>query len=199
MDAVFYIAAAVAILATIMVITRLNAVHALLYLIVSLLSVAVVFYHAGCSLHRSPGSDHLCRGHHGPFRFCGHDAQLGRKTIDMETNLANPRMWMGPCILTVILIAEVAYLLFKAGTAAQGAAAVVPKAGGHGIVRTLRDWCGTRFHAFAGALVGAYHLGVGKARTTGDSRCHRFRCNTDCFWRGSCSPWDWSAFSCGVI
>ena len=47
MDAVFYIAAAVAILATIMVITRLNAVHALLYLIVSLLSVAVVFYTLG--------------------------------------------------------------------------------------------------------------------------------------------------------
>ena len=47
MDAVFYIAAAVAILATIMVITRLNAVHALLYLILSLLSVAVVFYTMG--------------------------------------------------------------------------------------------------------------------------------------------------------
>ena len=73
MDAVFYIAAAVAILGTIMVITRFNAVHALLYLIVSLLSVAVVFYTLG-PLHRSPGGDHLCRGHHGPFRFCGHDA-----------------------------------------------------------------------------------------------------------------------------
>ena len=37
MDATFYVAAVVAILATIMMITRLNAVHALLYLIVSLL------------------------------------------------------------------------------------------------------------------------------------------------------------------
>ena len=47
MDAVFYLAAVIAILATVMVITRLNAVHALLYLIVSLLSVAVVFYTLG--------------------------------------------------------------------------------------------------------------------------------------------------------
>ena len=47
MDAVFYVAAVMAILATVMVITRLSAVHALQYLIVSLLSVAVVFYTLG--------------------------------------------------------------------------------------------------------------------------------------------------------
>ena len=42
-----YIAASVAIFATIMVITRLNAVHALLYLILSLLAVGIVFYLLG--------------------------------------------------------------------------------------------------------------------------------------------------------
>ena len=47
MDTVFYVAAVVAILATVRVITCLNAVHALLYLIVSLLSVAIVFYTLG--------------------------------------------------------------------------------------------------------------------------------------------------------
>ena len=44
---VFYIAGAVAILATVLMLTRLNAVHALLYLVVSLLAVAVVFYTLG--------------------------------------------------------------------------------------------------------------------------------------------------------
>ena len=39
--------ALVAVVATVMVITRLNAVHALLYLIVSLLAVAVVFFTLG--------------------------------------------------------------------------------------------------------------------------------------------------------
>src|SRR5574340_977147 len=47
MEVVFYIAAIVAITSTILAITRLNAVHALLYLIVSLLSVAVVFFVMG--------------------------------------------------------------------------------------------------------------------------------------------------------
>ena len=47
MNLVFYISALVAVIATTMVITRLNAVHALLYLIVSLLSVALIFFVLG--------------------------------------------------------------------------------------------------------------------------------------------------------
>ena len=43
----FYVAGAVAILSTALMITRLHAVHALLYLIVSLLAVSVVFYTLG--------------------------------------------------------------------------------------------------------------------------------------------------------
>ena len=44
---IFYVAAVVAIVATAMVITRPNAVHALLYLIVSLLAVALIFFRLG--------------------------------------------------------------------------------------------------------------------------------------------------------
>ncbi len=47
MELTFYIAAAVAVVATVLMLTRLNVVHALLYLIVSLLGVAVVFYVLG--------------------------------------------------------------------------------------------------------------------------------------------------------
>ncbi len=43
----FYITAALAVLATILVITRANAVHSLLYLIISLLAVAVIFFLLG--------------------------------------------------------------------------------------------------------------------------------------------------------
>ena len=44
MDVFFYIAVAIAIFSTIMAISRRNAIHALLYLILSLLAVSVVFY-----------------------------------------------------------------------------------------------------------------------------------------------------------
>ena len=47
MVTLFFIAAAVAIIATFMVITHLEAVHALLHLVVSLLAVALIFYLLG--------------------------------------------------------------------------------------------------------------------------------------------------------
>ena len=43
----FYIAASVSLVATILVVSRTNASHALIYLIVSLLAVAVIFYLLG--------------------------------------------------------------------------------------------------------------------------------------------------------
>nr|AFT63984.1 NADH dehydrogenase I chain J-like protein [gamma proteobacterium D250] len=46
----FYLTAAVAIVSTAMVIFHKNAVHALLYLVTSLLSVAVIFYQFGAPL-----------------------------------------------------------------------------------------------------------------------------------------------------
>ena len=47
MNIVFYISAAVAIVSTALAISRSNAVHALLNLIVSLLAVAVIFFTLG--------------------------------------------------------------------------------------------------------------------------------------------------------
>ena len=47
MNALFYISALVAVISTIMVVTRANPVHALLYLILSLFSVALIFFALG--------------------------------------------------------------------------------------------------------------------------------------------------------
>ena len=51
MNTTFYIAAFIALIATLLTITRTNGVHALLYLIVSLLAVAAVFYTLGAGFH----------------------------------------------------------------------------------------------------------------------------------------------------
>ena len=51
MTFLFYLAGAIAIIATFAVIVQTNIVHALLYLILSLLAVAVIFYVL----------EHLCR------------------------------------------------------------------------------------------------------------------------------------------
>jgi NADH-quinone oxidoreductase subunit J len=47
MEVLFYLAAVVALLATGLALTRANAAHALIYLIVSLLAVAVLFFLMG--------------------------------------------------------------------------------------------------------------------------------------------------------
>jgi len=48
----FYISAAVALISSVLAISRSNAVHALLYAIVSLLSVALIFFMLGAPLQR---------------------------------------------------------------------------------------------------------------------------------------------------
>ena len=77
MAALFYLAALVGVISTGMVITRFNAVHALLYLIVSFLAVALVFFHFRRAVHRDVGDHYLCRRHHGAVRLRGHDAESG--------------------------------------------------------------------------------------------------------------------------
>ena len=109
----FYIAAAIAIVATLLVITRKNAVQALLYLAISLISVAVVFYDLGAPFVAAleviiyAGSIMVL------FIFVVMMLNLGKRAIVAEQKLLQPRMWIGPAILATILIGEVAYLLAR--------------------------------------------------------------------------------------
>jgi NADH-quinone oxidoreductase subunit J len=162
MDAVFYVAAAVAILATLMVITRLNAVHALLYLIVSLLSVAVVFYTLGAPFIAALEVIIYAGAIMVLFVFVIMMLNLGPRTTETERMWLKPRMWIGPCILSAILIAEVAYLLSPMGSARQGAAAIAPKQVGIALFGSYMIGVELASMLLLGALVGAYHLGVGK-------------------------------------
>ena len=70
----FYLSGAIAIAATLMVITDSSAVHALLYLIVSLLAVAIVFYVLGAPFVGGTGSHHLRGRDHGAVRVRDDDA-----------------------------------------------------------------------------------------------------------------------------
>ena len=74
MEVLFYTAAMIALVATIAALTRPNAAHALIYLIVSLLAVAVMFFPDGRALRRRAGNRDLRRRHHGAVRICHHDA-----------------------------------------------------------------------------------------------------------------------------
>jgi NADH-quinone oxidoreductase subunit J len=158
MDVTFYVAAVVAILATVMVITRLNAVHALLYLIVSLLSVAIIFYTFGAPFLAALEVIIYAGAIMVLFVFVVMMLNLGPKTTARERIWLKPEMLIGPCILSAILIAEVTYLLVHAGAAQQGAASVGPKQVGMALFGPYLIGVELASMLLLGAIVGSYHL-----------------------------------------
>ncbi|HVA01182.1 MAG TPA: NADH-quinone oxidoreductase subunit J [Terriglobia bacterium] len=159
MNAVFYIAAIVAIISTVLAITRLNAVHALLYLIVSLLSVAVVFYVMGAPFIAALEVIIYAGAIMVLFIFVVMMLNLGKEATETERQLQKPGMWVGPSILAAILIAEVAYLLSNSSTLTYGVTAIEPKQVGIALFGPYLIGVELASMLLMGALVGAYHLG----------------------------------------
>lgn len=167
MEVVFYIAAIVAIASTTLAITRLNAVHALLYLIVSLLSVAIVFFVIGAPFIAALEVIIYAGAIMVLFVFVVMMLNLGPKATEMERQLQRGSMWVGPSILALILIAEVAYLVASPGTAVYGATAIEPKQVGIALFGPYLIGVELASMLLLGALVGAYHLGRRTPEKTG--------------------------------
>jgi NADH-quinone oxidoreductase subunit J len=162
MHALFYVAAVVAILATMRVITCLNAVHALLYLIVSLLSVAIVFYTLGAPFIAALEVIVYAGAIMVLFVFVVMMLNLGAKAVDTERTWLKPSMWFGPCVLAAILIAEVAYLLSRGSSAAHSGIIAGPKQVGMSLFGTYLIGVELASMLLLGALVAAYHLSARK-------------------------------------
>jgi NADH-quinone oxidoreductase subunit J len=105
MTALFYIAAAVAVLATVLVITRTNLVHALLYLVVSLFAVAVVFYTLGAPFVAALEVIVYAGAIMMLFVFA---VMLLNVRPDSPLRVP-PGAWVGPLVLIAVLLAELIY------------------------------------------------------------------------------------------
>ena len=101
----FYIAAVVAVIATILVITRHNLVHALLYLVVSLFAVAVVFYTLGAPFVAALEVIVYAGAIMMLFLFA---VMLLNLRAD-EAARVPARYWAGPGILAAVLLVELIY------------------------------------------------------------------------------------------
>ena len=112
MDAVFYIAAVVAIASTFMVVRGRNAVHSLLYLVVSLLAVSLMFLALGAWFLAALEVIVYAGAIMVLFIFVVMMLNLGKDTEDMERFWFNGRVWIGPGILALILLAETVYVLW---------------------------------------------------------------------------------------
>ena len=164
MQVLFYIAGAVAIFATVMTVTRLNAVHALLYLIMSLLSISVVFYILGAPFIAALEVIIYAGAIMVLFIFVVMMLNLGERAVDMESKWLSPGMWLGPEILAAILIAEVVYLLWQPPIETHAIEYVEPRAVGVALFGPYLIGVELASMLLLGALVGAYHLGYRKPK-----------------------------------
>jgi NADH-quinone oxidoreductase subunit J len=158
MQVAFYISGTIAILATVLALTRLNAVHALLYLVVSLLAVAIVFYLLGAALAAALEVITYAGAIMVLFVFVVMLLNLGDKAVEAEKSLLTPTMWAGPAILAAVLIAEFVYILSEESSRYLPAA-VDPKQVGAALYAPYVIGVELASMLLLAGLIGAYHLG----------------------------------------
>lgn len=160
MEIAFYIAAVVAVVATVMVITRLNAVHALLYLIVSLLAVALVFFLLGAPFAAALEVIIYAGAIMVLFVFVIMMLNLGKGAVAQENRWLTPSMWIGPGILSLILLIELTYFLTaQQNSGLSNPKVVEPKQVGNILFGPYLLAVELAAMLLLAGLVGAYHLG----------------------------------------
>lgn len=158
MDAAFYIAAAVALLATLRVVTSVDAVHALLYLIVSLLAVAVVFFLLGAPFAAALEVVVYAGAIVVLFVFVVMMLNLGRAAAAQERTWLTPGIWIGPTVLAGLLLVELLGILWRL-PAGPAKAAVSAQAVGAALYGPYLIAVELASMLLLAALVGAYHIG----------------------------------------
>lgn len=112
MEITFYIAAVIAVLTTLRTITHHDPVHALLYLIISLLAVALVFYTLGAPFSAALEVIVYAGAIVVLFVFAVMMLDINADTQRQEKRWLQLRLWAGPSLLAIILLAVLAYTLW---------------------------------------------------------------------------------------
>ena len=164
MQASFYVSAIVAVLATVLAVSRANAVHALLYLIVSLLAVAVIFSVLGAPFVAALEVIIYAGAIMVLFVFVVMMLNIGPASKRQERQWLSASVWIGPSLLAAVLFAELAYMLaVEPTTAARGAGEVPPEAVGVALFGPYLLAVEIASMLLLAGLVGAYHLGARRA------------------------------------
>lgn len=165
MSSVFDVAGAVALISTMLVITRTNAVHALLYLVVSLLAVAVLFYDLGAPFIAALEVIIYAGAIMVIFVFVLMMLDLGPRAVAQEHSWLRPGIWIGPAVLAATLAAEVIYtLVATAGPRETGVAMVAPKQVGGSLFGLYFIGVELASLLLLAGLVGALHLARAPAK-----------------------------------
>lgn len=111
MEFAFYLCGLVAVLTTLRVITHTNPVHALLYLIISLLAVAGVFFSLGAYFAGALEIIVYAGAIMVLFVFVVMMLNLGESVQAQEREWLKPTVWIGPGVLSLVLLGVMIYAI----------------------------------------------------------------------------------------
>lgn len=114
MELAFYLSSLVAVLATVGVITGTSPVHAVVYLIVSLIAVALVFFALGAPFAGALEIIVYAGAIMVLFVFVVMMLNLGRDS-DRDETFRHPRKWIGPSLLALALLGALFTLISQGG------------------------------------------------------------------------------------
>ncbi|MFC3285641.1 NADH-quinone oxidoreductase subunit J [Litchfieldella rifensis] len=113
MEIAFYLSGLVAVLATLGVIVNPHPVHALLYLIVSLIAVAMVFFALGAPFAGALEIIIYAGAIMVLFVFVVMMLNLSEGTTARERAWLGPRIWLGPAVLAAVLLLVLIVTLWR--------------------------------------------------------------------------------------
>jgi NADH-quinone oxidoreductase subunit J len=155
----FGLAAAVAVVATFLAITRIGAVSALLYLNVSLMAVAVVFLLIGAPFAAVLEILVYAGAIMVLFVFVIMLFNVAHWSAGEERDWLRSGAWAGPAALTLVLAGELLAVLAGRGGAAPPGGAVGPKEVGKTLFGVYVLGVEMVSLLLLAGLVGAYHIG----------------------------------------
>ena len=154
----FLIPALVAVVSTALVVTHKNASRALVYLVVSLLAVAVIFFVLGAPFAAALEVVVYAGAIVVLFLFVVMMLNLGRSSVLRETRWLQPSMWIFPGILVFVLLLVMVNVFAGSSTTASGRM-VGPREVGETLFGPYLLAVELAGFLLLAALVGAYHLG----------------------------------------
>jgi NADH-quinone oxidoreductase subunit J len=168
MNAFFYIAAVVALISTGLAISGRNAIHALLYLIVSLLAISVIFYILGAPFIAALEIIIYAGAVMVLFIFVIMMLNVGMEK-EMESRWLKPRMWIVPSVLALFLMVDFLFMVNQMTHQNIPGRIIPPKQVGISLFSTYILGVEIAGMLLLAGIVGAYHLGRQKKKVL-----HRF-------------------------
>jgi len=168
MNIFFYIAGAIAIMSTIMAISRRNAIHSLLFLILSLLAVSVIFYLLNAPFIAALEVIIYAGAIMVLFIFVTMMLNIGMEGRT-EKKWLSPQMWIVPAILAAVLLADFILAIRHVPDSPPADQAILPKQVGISLFTTYLLAVEIAAILLMAGVIGAYHLGSQKKKVT-----HRF-------------------------